>query len=101
MKFLVLILFATGLVVAVFQHMDDLQAGGKHPANMACNECHLAQGKINPRNAGTLVASQEQLCKTCHPNAVTASHPTGIKPDGTIGDVAVYFHEIDAPACRE
>ena len=84
MKGLVLILFATGLLFVVFQHIDDLQAGGNHPANMACSDCHLAQGKINKKNAGTLVASQEQLCKSCHPNSVTASHPTGIKPRGTI-----------------
>lgn len=84
MKGLVFILITVGLVTAIVKNMDDLQAKGKHPANMACNDCHLAQGKINRQNAGTLVASQEQLCKGCHPNAITASHPTGIEPRGDI-----------------
>lgn len=84
MKGLVLLVLTAGLLVIFFRNVDDLYAGGSHPANMACSECHLAQGKINRKNAATLVASQELLCKSCHPNAVTASHPSGIKPSDEI-----------------
>lgn len=80
MKGLVFILLLTGMLVFVFRNMDELKAGGTHPANMACSECHLAKGEITPSNAKTLIAGQEELCKSCHQNAITASHPTGIKP---------------------
>jgi predicted CXXCH cytochrome family protein len=58
----------------------ELYAREYHPQKMPCNKCHLARGKINKQNAKTLVASQEMLCKGCHQNAITASHPTGLKP---------------------
>ncbi|QSX39129.1 cytochrome c3 family protein [Shewanella sedimentimangrovi] len=54
----------------------------KSPHLMAndCRSCHLVQGEITPINAGRLLASQEKLCKDCHPKALTASHPTGFSP---------------------
>ncbi|MBC8210534.1 MAG: cytochrome c3 family protein [Gammaproteobacteria bacterium] len=58
----------------------DLYALDVHPQGMPCNKCHLVRGVINQQNAKTLVATQEVLCKGCHQNAITASHPTGLKP---------------------
>ena len=84
MKGLLVSLFVVSLMSLTIYKISDLNAKGKHPANMACDTCHLAQGKITKKNAKTLVASQEVLCRTCHQNAVTASHPTGIKPSGDI-----------------
>jgi len=70
---LLLFVMSTGM-------MSELYALGVHPQAMPCNKCHLARGVINQQNAKTLVASQEVLCKGCHQNAITASHPTGLKP---------------------
>jgi len=47
---------------------------------MPCNDCHLAKSKIDQTNAGILLASEEELCKSCHLNALTASHPSGFMP---------------------
>ena len=58
----------------------ELRATDSHPVDMDCRDCHLAQGAIDPSNANILIASQEVLCSGCHQNALTASHPTGIKP---------------------
>lgn len=58
----------------------DLKAGDKHPANLACDNCHLARENIDAGNANILVASQEVLCSSCHENALTASHPSGFTP---------------------
>lgn len=55
-----------------------LRPGQEHLAGSECRACHLAEGQINPQKAGLLVAPQEALCARCHPNATTASHPSGI-----------------------
>ncbi len=80
MKRLYLALLVIGLVGLGLYRISSLNANATHPANMACDQCHLARGEITTSNARTLVAGQEVLCKSCHPNAVTASHPTGIRP---------------------
>ncbi len=58
-----------------------------HPVEMACTACHLAKGNIDESNAKTLVASQEALCSGCHQNALTASHPSGIRPRSALPEV--------------
>ena len=80
MKTGLLMLFFITLLVVSYRMIDDLNATNTHPQNTSCNDCHLARGKIDQTNAKTLVASQEELCKPCHLNALTANHPTGIKP---------------------
>lgn len=79
-KRLLLAITMLGLIALLLSQIGGLKARGTHPANMACDQCHLARGEITAANAGLLIAGQEQLCRTCHPNAVTASHPSGIKP---------------------
>jgi predicted CXXCH cytochrome family protein len=51
-----------------------------HLAGADCAECHLAGAAVNAGNAAKLVASQEVLCRTCHPDSVKVSHPSGIPP---------------------
>jgi predicted CXXCH cytochrome family protein len=65
----------------------EVRAAEMHPADTNCGDCHLAQGAIEPANAKVLVASQEELCSGCHQNALTASHPTGIKPSSSVPEV--------------
>lgn len=48
-----------------------------HPANTACAECHLAGADTTPADAAQLTRSQEALCGSCHPGALTVAHPTG------------------------
>ena len=69
-----------GLIGLGFLLMDELQALESHPLGMTCSSCHLVKGTINQHNAKMLVSSQEVLCKSCHKNAITASHPSGFKP---------------------
>jgi predicted CXXCH cytochrome family protein len=74
-----LLIFAL-LAALLLRTSEDIAATITHPVDMPCVECHLAKGTIDQTNAGTLVASQEQLCQACHQNALTASHPSGITP---------------------
>ncbi len=76
-----------GLVLSVvFYSLAGLRAADTHPVGMACADCHLARDEITRQNAKILVADQEQLCGSCHQNAVQASHPSGIQPHGAIPD---------------
>ena len=68
------------LTMLVLWINDSALATLTHPVDMPCADCHLAKGGINQSNAKTLIASQEELCGICHRNALTASHPSGIKP---------------------
>ncbi len=72
------------LVVIGLRPGGNLDAAGLHPADMDCRDCHLAQGAIDAINAQILVSTQEELCGGCHQAALTASHPTGIKPSSSI-----------------
>lgn len=51
----------------------------QHLRGEACGDCHLAS-EVNASNAGTLRASDENLCTRCHEGAVTLSHPSGVAP---------------------
>ncbi len=84
MKILAGLLVIVSLSFATLRLTGELRATDVHPADMDCRDCHLAQGAIDPDNAQLLVASQEVLCGSCHQNALTASHPTGIKPAASI-----------------
>ena len=84
MKAVAGILLLVSLSLATLHRAAQLSATDVHPVDMDCRDCHLAQGAIDPANAKILVASQEQLCGGCHRNALTASHPTGIKPTTSI-----------------
>ncbi len=55
-------------------------ASGRHLHGESCNSCHLTKDKVKPKNAHKLIATQEQLCGTCHSRATVASHPSGIIP---------------------
>lgn len=56
----------------------------KHMGDHACASCHLAGDKIDQGNAHLLVAAQEKLCASCHPQALQASHPSGMRPALTV-----------------
>jgi len=50
-------------------------------ANSNCNSCHVAKdGGKNTADSRMLLLGQEQLCTTCHKDALKASHPSGIHP---------------------
>lgn len=84
MKGRVTVLLLAALLVTGLYTIHDLKATVNHPANMACTDCHLVSGEVTSDNAGTLIADQEELCKSCHANAITASHPTGFQPQTEI-----------------
>ncbi len=77
-----------------------------HP-DKACGDCHLAGGATTSRNAAQLTRTQESLCGTCHPGALTVAHPTGFQPGRLLpaeypldwkGDVTCSTcHEIHRP----
>ncbi len=52
-----------------------------------CQTCHLASESITKDNAHILRSSQEILCDSCHPNASTASHPSGFIPNRALPEV--------------
>ena len=81
MKNAIYLLSVVILLFLAYRLAGDLNATNTHPGDGSCNDCHLARGKIDQTNADILIASQEVLCKTCHENALTASHPSGFKPD--------------------
>lgn len=81
MNALLSILLSLTLMPSITHVLTTLNAKTTHPKSLSCNNCHLAQGKITQANAKTLVATQEELCKICHKNALTASHPSGLKPN--------------------
>jgi predicted CXXCH cytochrome family protein len=61
-------------VVSAWEPRDPLAAGN-------CNGCHVAgDGGKNAAESAMLLKGQEQLCITCHKNALKASHPSGIHP---------------------
>lgn len=53
---------------------------GFHPAEMACEACHLGGKEVKPEQAHMLIASQEKLCGICHQNMSQTSHPSGFAP---------------------
>ena len=75
----VLLIFLA-LLVASENWMVAAQRGGFHPAEMACETCHLAGKSVMPNQAHLLIASQEKLCATCHRNTAQVSHPSGFTP---------------------
>ena len=74
------VLFSLAFLLSITYILTTLNAKITHPENLSCNSCHLAKGNISQKNAKTLISSQEELCKNCHKNALTASHPSGFKP---------------------
>lgn len=70
--------------ILVWLHVAAGPVQPRHPAGQPCSDCHLAGDGVTPENARLLVASQEKLCVGCHPKSVQASHPTGIRPSGSI-----------------
>ena len=73
-------LFIVVLLILCGRSIYDLKAIDRHPGDASCESCHLARDRIDESNASILVASQEELCKSCHENALTASHPSGFAP---------------------
>ena len=46
-----------------------------------CQGCHIAaDGGADPFESQMLLMGQEQLCLSCHPDALKASHPSGVRP---------------------
>ena len=72
-------LVAAGLYWLVSPFWGPVGAADRQAHDFACDGCHLAQ-QVNTDNAGRLIAGESALCQTCHPNAVAASHPIGIRP---------------------
>lgn len=52
-----------------------------HMSEISCGRCHLVDPVASPSQAHKLVASQEVICRSCHPNALQMSHPSGIEPN--------------------
>ena len=74
---LLALLLSGGLIKTV---MSARQAGDPL-ASSNCNSCHVAKdGGKNAADSGMLLMGQEQLCTTCHKDALKASHPSGIHP---------------------
>lgn len=63
--------------------LGEVGAADWHAHEFTCGSCHLAQD-VNVDNADQLVAGEAALCRDCHQNAVTASHPVGIKPTAAL-----------------
>ncbi|MBF0142309.1 MAG: cytochrome c3 family protein [Magnetococcales bacterium] len=64
-------------VVALATGEVSLENG--HLLETDCRDCHLAD-QVTEKNATILLAGQEKLCASCHPDAIRLSHPTGFKP---------------------
>ena len=69
------------LLLGVVSWMLADMGGKAHLANSNCNNCHLSGKEVTPAQAHKLVASQEVLCGTCHPDARKVSHPSGFAPN--------------------
>ncbi|MFC1684933.1 cytochrome c3 family protein [Pseudomonadota bacterium] len=78
-----LIVATVGLIYGCLPLLD---ARNPHLADMTCPECHLAGDAVTKENAHQLLASQEQLCRSCHENALAVSHPSGFAPRQPISD---------------
>ena len=72
-------------------------------AGRDCGGCHVTSGGVAPARAGVLLASQERLCGTCHPRALKASHPTGVRPSMPVGaDYPVDWKgEVTCSSCHD
>lgn len=53
-----------------------------HLAKSDCTSCHMAGKNVSAQQASMLIASQEALCRKCHPTALKLSHPSGFSPKG-------------------
>ena len=71
-------------------------------AGRPCGDCHVSSGEVDPAHASVLVSSQEKLCEGCHPRAVKASHPSGIKPSQPLaaGFPADWKGELTCSSCH-
>jgi len=80
---IVVLLLNAGIIYAVTstrQSADPL-------ANSQCNNCHVAKdGGKRADDSRMLMMGQEQLCTTCHKDALHASHPSGIHPSVKISE---------------
>lgn len=56
------------------------KAATGHLSQSSCFSCHLGGGEVRPATAATLIGRQEDLCASCHPDAIRASHPSGLIP---------------------
>lgn len=70
---------ATMVCAAVGLYAATLKDSG-HMKEKQCVSCHLAGTQTSAESASKLVASEEALCRDCHPNSVRASHPSGFAP---------------------
>lgn len=74
---LLALLLSAGLINAVMSAWQP----GDPLSNSNCNSCHIAKdGGKSVSDSRMLLMGQEQLCTTCHKDALKASHPSGIHP---------------------
>ncbi len=73
-------LLAISLTALALKYAIGQVGSYSHLEPESCPDCHMAQGEITAENASKLLASQEYLCKQCHPNALEQSHPSGFTP---------------------
>lgn len=66
-----------GLLLVLYFLSGVGKRGIPHPGEADCGSCHLAGSAVNEKNAAQLVRSQEELCASCHEDAVRVSHPSG------------------------
>lgn len=74
---LVALLLCAGLIKTVLSDWHP----GDPLANSNCNSCHVAKnGGKSTAESQLLLKGQEQLCTSCHKDALKASHPSGVHP---------------------
>lgn len=69
----------------------------------ACLTCHVAGDKVKSMNAKLLINTQENLCSSCHPGALQASHPSGFVPSFEIPKAFPldWKGELSCSSCHE
>ncbi len=94
---------AVTIILAVFSATAfNQQSGGPHIDQQPCESCHLAGDKTTDQDAALLTSDQKQLCLSCHPASVQASHPAGIKPSMPLPDTypADWKGDLNCSSCH-
>lgn len=85
-RFIMAGLLSAAFVMSMKFVFSDINKSNFHPQQIACQQCHLAQGKITAANASQLLSTQEKLCSQCHEKSLKVSHPSGLIPSHKLPD---------------
>ncbi|MEH6811412.1 MAG: cytochrome c3 family protein [Motiliproteus sp.] len=91
------------LVLTVFSVTAfNQQSGGPHIDEQPCESCHLAGDKTTDKDAALLTTDQKQLCISCHPASIQASHPAGVQPSMTLPEIfpADWKGDLNCSSCH-